>query len=182
VRDELDLPILYITHDPDEALLVGEVVVVLDAGRVVASGPPRDVLWSRSVLPLSEALGIENVFDGRVAEAATEPQVVLPSGLRLHLPFPAAAGETVRIGLRAEDVVLSAEPPGRISARNVFPARVVACDDHDADVYVRLEVPADAAGEELVAKITPSAEAHLELAPGREVYAIVKAQALRRLG
>ncbi|MBW2317022.1 MAG: ATP-binding cassette domain-containing protein, partial [Deltaproteobacteria bacterium] len=56
VRDELDLPILYITHDPDEALLVGEVVVVLDKGRVVAQGPPRDVLWSRSVLPLSEAL------------------------------------------------------------------------------------------------------------------------------
>ncbi|MDH3521292.1 MAG: ATP-binding cassette domain-containing protein, partial [Myxococcales bacterium] len=58
VRDALDLPILYITHDPDEALLVGEVVVVLDGGRVVATGDPAEVLWSRAVLPLSESLGL----------------------------------------------------------------------------------------------------------------------------
>ena len=53
VRDALDLPILYITHDPDEAMLLGERVIVLDAGRVVATGPPEQVLWSRAVLPLS---------------------------------------------------------------------------------------------------------------------------------
>ena len=70
VRDELGLPILYVTHDPDEAQLLGEVIVVLDAGRVVASGPPREVLWSRSVLPLSEALGLENVLDARVTDAS----------------------------------------------------------------------------------------------------------------
>jgi molybdate transport system ATP-binding protein len=182
VRDELDLPILYITHDPDEALLVGEVVVVLDGGRVVAQGPPRDVLWSRSVLPLSEALGIENVFEGRIAASAGEPQVVMPSGFRLQLPFRATAGEAVRIGLRSEDVVLSADPPGRISARNVFAARVAACDVHDGDVFVRLALGDASGGESLVAKVTPAAAANLELAPGREVYAIIKAQALRRVG
>ena len=83
----------------------------------------------------------------------------------------------IRIGLRAEDVVLAADRPGRISARNVLESRVVACNDRDGDVYVTLD-----AGEKLVAKVTTAAAAQLALAPGSTVYAIVKAQALRRLG
>jgi molybdate transport system ATP-binding protein len=182
VRDELELPILYITHDPDEAMLIGEVVVVIDAGRVVASGPPRDVLWSRAVLPLSEALGIENVFEGRVADAGVPAAMVTPAGLRLALPFGAPEGECLRVGLRAEDIVLAADPPGKVSARNVFAVRVVALDERGGEVLVRTRAGEGDAGEEVVAKVTPSAADHLELAPGMRVYAIVKAYALRRLG
>ena len=47
VRDEMDWPILYITHDPDEAMLIGDRVAVMNGGRLVAHGPPREVLWSR---------------------------------------------------------------------------------------------------------------------------------------
>jgi len=177
VRDELDLPILYITHDPDEAMLIGETVIVLDEGRVVATGAPREVLWSRAVLPLSEALGIENVFEGTVGVESGLPTFTTVAGLRLALPASLEAPALVRIGLRAEDVLLSSDPPGRVSARNVLATRVVACDDRDGDVYVTLD-----AGEKLVAKITTAAAAQLEIAPGSEVFAIVKAQALRRLG
>jgi len=177
VSDELDLPILYITHDPDEAQLIGQIVVVLDAGRVVATGTPRDVLWSRAVLPLSEALGLENVFEGNIQREDGSPTFVTTAGLRLVLPVSLDGDARVRIGLRAEDVVLAADRPGRISARNVLESRVVACNDRDGDVYVTLDV-----GEKLVAKVTAAAAAQLALAPGSTVYAIVKAQALRRLG
>jgi molybdate transport system ATP-binding protein len=177
VRDQLDLPILYITHDPDEAQLIGEIVVVLDGGRVAATGAPRDVLWSRAVLPLSEALGIENVFEGGVQREHGSPSFVSNAGLRLVLPASLDGDARVRIGLRAEDVVLAADRPGKISARNVLESRVVACDDRDGDVYVTLDV-----GEKLVAKVTTAAAAQLALAPGSTIYAIVKAQALRRLG
>jgi len=177
VRDELDLPILYITHDPDEALLVGEIVVVLDAGRVVATGPPREVLWSRAVLPLSEALGLENVFEGSVCREGDVQAFTTASGFRLELPVSLEATAGIRIGLRAEDIVLSSDRPGRISARNVLETRVIACDDRDGNVFVTLD-----AGEPLVAKLTRSAVEQLAIAPGSRVFAIVKAQALRRLG
>jgi len=72
VRDELGLPIVYITHDPDEALLLRGTVAVLDGGQVVASGPAAEVLWSRAVLPLSDALGLENVLDAIVNERSDE--------------------------------------------------------------------------------------------------------------
>jgi len=177
VRDQLELPILYITHDPDEAQLIGEIVVVLDAGRVVATGPPRDVLWSLAVLPLSESLGLENVFEGGIRREHGSPTFITNAGMRLVLPVSLDGDARIRIGLRAEDVVLAADRPGKISARNVLESRVVACEDREGDVYVTLD-----AGDRLIAKITTAAAAQLALAPGSTVYAIVKAQALRRLG
>ena len=180
VRDELDLPILYITHDPDEALLVGERVVVIDAGREVASGPPRDVLWSRAVLPLSQALGIENVFAGRiVAGEAGQATLETWRGLRLVLPVGLAEGQRVSVGLRAEDVLLATDPPGRVSARNVLESVVATCESDAADAFVHLDV--GPGPERLVAKITPAAARKLSLQAGARVHALIKAQAIRRL-
>jgi len=180
VREELDVPIVAITHDPDEALLLGERVIVLNAGTVVAAGPPREVLWSRAVLPLSAALGLENVFEGRIRGGSGDETVLETArGLRLSLPVRLAPGEEACIGLRAEDVLLAADPPGRISARNVWEARVTDCALSGEDAFVTLESPAG--GERLVAKLTPAAAAMLELRPGASVYAVVKAQALRRI-
>ena len=78
--DRLGIPILLVTHDPLEAQVAGEIAVVLEKGRVVATGRPREVLWSRAVLPLSEALGIENVIDARVVEAGAHECSVETSG------------------------------------------------------------------------------------------------------
>ena len=181
VRDELDLPILYITHDPDEALLVGERAIVLDAGHIVAQGAPREVLWSRAVLPLSEALGLENVLEARVVAgegSAGELRVHTRGGLALSLPAPGRipADTELRLGLRAQDVLVAADPPGRISARNVVPAVVRRCEDSGDGVLVHVD-----AGEPLVAKLTAGAARELGLAPGVRVHLVIKAQALRRL-
>jgi len=179
VRDELDLPILYITHDPDEAILVGELAIVLDGGRVVATGPPREVLWSRAVLPLSEALGLENVLEARVRSVADgAARVETPGGLVLSLPTPAALapGSALRLGLRAQDILIAVDPPGRISARNVIPAVVRSCEAVGDGVLVHVD-----AGEKLVAKVTAGAARELGLAAGTNVHLVIKAQALRRL-
>jgi molybdate transport system ATP-binding protein len=177
VRDELDIPILWITHDPDEAQVAGETVLVLESGRVIASGPPREVLWSRAVLPLSQALGLQNVFDARVVETgAHECRVETAGGLPLLLPVALPLGERARLSLRADDVLLAAGPPALLSARNVFPARVARIEVSDGDALVTLE-----AGERLVAKLTAGAVERLALREGSRVHAVIKAQALRRI-
>ncbi len=177
VRDELEIPLVWITHDPDEAQLAGDRVIVIEHGRVVASGPPREVLWSRAVLPLSEALGLENVIDARVASTgAHECSVETARGLRLVLPISLPVGERVCLGLRAHDVLVSADPPGRVSARNVLPARVTNVEIEGGDARVTLD-----AGEPLVAKLTAGAIERLALRPGSQVYALIKSQTLRRI-
>jgi molybdate transport system ATP-binding protein len=179
VRDELDLPILYITHDPDEAILVGDRAIVLDGGRVVATGAPREVLWSRAVLPLSEALGLENVLEVRAERAEDgELRAITRGGLTLALPAPAALAEgaSFRLGLRAQDILIAVDPPGRISARNVIAAVVRRCEPVADGVLVHVD-----AREPLVAKLTAGAARELGLAAGASVHLVIKAQALRRL-
>lgn len=177
IREELDLPMLVITHDADEAMLLGEHVVVMDAGRIVAEGSPEETLWSLAVLPLSEALGLENVLEGRVLECGDgEAAVQTRQGLLLHVSGTLPAGCEIRLGLRAQDVLLATSAPERISARNVFRARVASCDARDGAVFVHLD-----AGDALVAKLTPRAVASLALQRGAEVFVVVKAQAFRRL-
>jgi molybdate transport system ATP-binding protein len=177
MRDELEIPILWITHDPDEAQVAGEIAVVIEKGRCVATGPPREVLWSRAVLPLSEALGIENVIDARVVQVgAHECSVETPRGMRLVLPVALPVGERVSLGLRGHDLLLSADPPGRVSARNLLAARVEQIDVVEGDASVTLD-----AGEKLVAKLTAGAVERLGLRPGSHVHVLIKAQALRRI-
>jgi molybdate transport system ATP-binding protein len=179
VRDELGLPMLYITHDPDEAMLLGERVAVLEAGRLVAHGPPRDVLWSRAVLHLSEALGLENVLEARTLDtddAASGGLVESAAGLRLAVPWRLPPDSPVCVGIRAEDLMLALHEPRDISARNVLAARVVSCERRDGDYLVHLD-----AGERWVAKLTSGAVEKLGLREGLQVFVIIKAHALRRL-
>ena len=175
VRDELDLPMLYITHDPDEAMLLGEIALVLDRGRLVATGPPREVLWTHDVRPLSEALGLENVLDGRACEDGRAIRTAL--GLELRVPWQLELGSTARVGLRAEDVLLALDKPGRISARNVVPGVVRSCETRGDSVWVEVE-----AGDRVIAKLTADAARKLDLREHQRVFLVFKAQALRRLG
>jgi len=185
IRDEFGLPILYITHDPDEAMLIGGTVAVLDGGRVVASGEAREVLWSRAVLPLSEALGLENVIIARGTQLkagggdetdAGRRHVETAGGLRLVTPWPVEAGAVVRLGIPADDILIAVNEPQRISAQNVIAARVTRCSAGEGGVFVHVD-----AGEPLVAKLTERAVRELGIEMGMPVFVVLKAQALRRL-
>ena len=176
VRDEMNLPIIYITHDADEAMLIGERVAVLDQGRLVDSGPPQEVLWSRAVLPLSETLGMENVLEVTAVGSDEGNVVETATGLRLIVPFPLEPGMRLSVGCPADQIMLATEEPRGISARNILRARVIGCDEALAHTLVHLD-----AGEPLCAKLTPGAVRRLGLSPGREVFAILKANALGRV-
>lgn len=176
IRDELDLPLVHITHDPDEAILLADELAILDGGRLVAQGEARETLWSRSVLPLSTRLGVENLLEaqGTPNEASA---VRTRAGVELHTPWPVADGERLRLALRAEDIVIGLDRPGRLSARNVLPGEVLRIDENGDDRLVQVQV----GGDRLAAKLTASAVRDLELEAGSAVYLIIKSQALRRL-
>ncbi len=176
IRDELELPMLYITHDPDEAMLLGERVAVIDGGRILASGDPREVLWSQAVLPLAQSLGVENVFEARASGAHA---VRTAGGLELSIPWRVEAGTVLSLGIPAQDVLVAIGATGRVSAQNTLPCRVRRCEVRGEDCFVHLETRRGA--EPLVAWLTPAAADALNLEAGSEVQAIVKAQSIRRL-
>jgi len=178
IRDELDLPLVYITHDPDEAILLGDEIAVLDEGRLIAQGAPRETLWSRAVHSLTTHLGVENIFEvDCVASGGISTRVRTRAGLELETPWALSGGEKLSLGIRAEDILVSLDRPSRISARNLCPGHVVRIDAQSD----RLLVHVDVGGDRLIAKLTEGAVRDLSLAPGSDVYLIIKSQALRRV-
>ena len=66
------IPILYVTHDREEAFALGERMIVVERGRIVAQGLPQDVLHRPELESVAQLAGFENVFDGVVVERHVE--------------------------------------------------------------------------------------------------------------
>jgi molybdate transport system ATP-binding protein len=185
VRDDWKIPMLYVTHNPGEAVAVAGHMLLLRDGRVESSGAPLDLLASPA-LGRGEALGFENLFAGRVAahdEAGGVTLVEVAGGLQVAAPHQAdrALGSVVTLAIRAEDVLLAVEPPRGLSARNVYEGRVAWISRTGSDVTLRC-VPLHALGaSEWIVRVTPAAVASLGLATSTPVFLAVKSHSIRLL-
>jgi molybdate transport system ATP-binding protein len=178
LHDQLDIPVLYVSHSPDEVARLADHLVLLDAGRVVASGPLAETL-ARVDLPPAFADDAGVVVAATVAghEDADHLTRLEFSGGTLYVTRKAVPlGQAVRCRLHARDISLSLAEPGESSILNRLQARIEAIGDCDnpAHVLVRL----DAAGTPLLARVTRRSCRQLGLAPGLPVWAQVKAVAL----
>jgi molybdate transport system ATP-binding protein len=186
VREEFEIPTLYVSHDATEIQMLAREVLVLEAGRVAAQGAPASVLASAGVLPLSRADGFENVLRGRVVEARPAVAVAaLANGARLSFAAAGlAVGQEVSIGVRAEDLILSLREPAGLSARNALAAvirevRPGGVEESEAPAVVATLEPGG--GPPLVVLLTDEAIRELGLEVGLPVYLLCKAQACRLL-
>ncbi|MCA8921427.1 MAG: molybdenum ABC transporter ATP-binding protein [Planctomycetes bacterium] len=181
VQRRLALPVVYVTHSPDEVARLADHVVWLDQGRARAAGPTPELLGR---LELGVTLGGDAVsaLAATVREHDPDyPQTVLdcPWGPLRVARLDRAPGEVVRVRLRASDVSVDLDPPGRSSISNVLEVRVLGMSPlQDGEVLVRLGGPPAASEEALLARITTRSRDLLELAEGAQVYARVKAVSL----
>lgn len=174
LRDELRLPMLYVSHAMAEVARLANTVVILDAGRVSAAGPTADILSNPASAP---ALGLREAGAILTARLAAQEQDGL-SRLESHagalwLPrIDAPLGTTVRIRILAQDVMLATTRPTGISALNILPATVLDIRQGDGPgTLIRL----DMGGTAILARITRRSANLLSLAPGRPVFAVLKA-------
>ncbi len=169
-----NIPALYVTHSRDEVFALGERVLVLESGRIVAHGAPEDVLEAPRQESVARLAGFENLFDATVV-ALHEAQGTMTcrlDGASATLEAPLArvsTGARVRLAVRAGDILLAAAEPRLLSARNVLHGTVKRLSQ--ADVTVTAEVDC---GSVFQVKLTPGARDSLALAPGREVWLILK--------
>jgi len=173
------IPILYVTHSHREVFALGERVVVLDHGRIIATGVPHEVLNVPEQEGLAQIAGFENVFDAIVSErrpaAGTMHCTLTGSGTELEVPLSKGeAGAPVRVAVRAGDILLATEPPRGLSARNIVPGRIVALAREGPTIIARVD-----AGAPFVVHVTPSAVDSLGLAAGRPVWLIIKTYSCR---
>lgn len=157
-------PCLLVTHDPLEALVLADRLLVLEDGRIVQEGTPAQVARRPATEYVARLVGL-NLYAGRVNGAAVE----LTAGGSFVVPDHGQHGD-VLVAVRPSAVVVSSQPPGASSARNTWPARVAGLTLL-AD-RVRLDV--EGCPPALV-DVTPAAVADLSLGPGSQVWLAVKA-------
>ena len=178
LHDELEIPLIYVSHAPDEVARLADHLVVLEQGRVLASGPLSETL-ARLDLPirLGEDAGV--VLQGEIAELDAAwhlARVAFAGGSLWVRDSSIAVGKQVRVRILARDISIALDTHPDSSILNVLPASVeqLADDTHPALALVRL----NAGGVALVARITRRSAAKLDLRPGLKVWAQIKAVAL----
>jgi molybdate transport system ATP-binding protein len=183
VRDEWQVPILYVTHNAGEALALASHLLLLREGRLEAQGAPLDLLATAG-FRREAATGLENLRRGRVAahdEAGGVTRLALHDGGMLAAPLARErpAGSEATVSVRAEDVLVVTAPPVGLSARNVYECRIAAVLPTGDDVTLRC-APAGGGADWLV-RVTPSAVSALGLAPGRGAWLAIKSHSVRLL-
>jgi molybdate transport system ATP-binding protein len=175
---ELDMPVIYVSHAPDEVARLADHIVVMDAGRAVAAGPLSETL-ARLDLPIQLGEDVGVVLDAVVAERDATwhlTRVEFTGGSLWVRDGGHALGQAVRVRILARDVSIAVQPVTGISIQNCLRATVeaMAGDHHPALAMLRLK----AGTSPLLARLTQRAAAELGLVPGMAVWAQIKAVAL----
>jgi molybdate transport system ATP-binding protein len=177
------IPILYVTHSREEVLALGERVIVLDHGRIVAQGTPHEVLRAPLQETVAQLAGFENIFDAtvyllhedrgtmtckltasRISGGKENSPVLLETPL-----IRAEAGSHLRVGIRAGDILLAIVKPAGLSARNVLAGRIISLQRRDMMISARVNC-----GVEMEVYLTLAARDALQLKTGCEVWLVIK--------
>ena len=177
---ELDIPLLYVSHSPDEVARLADHLVLLENGTLRASGPLQTLL-PRLDLPMAHSDDARSVLHGQVSACDDHYQLLeltlAGSVLKLRVPHAALPlGQQVRVAVQARDVSLALEKPQHSSVLNQLPARIEAIEpgNHPAQTLVRLALGDNA----LLARVTRYSADQLQLQPGLNVWVQIKAVAL----
>jgi molybdate transport system ATP-binding protein len=157
-------PCLLVTHDPLEALVLADTLLVLEGGRIAQEGTPADVARRPGTEYVAKLVGL-NLYPGHADGSA----VALTAGGTFTVPDHRQHGD-VFVAVRPSSIVVSTRQPAALSARNAWPARITGLTLLSDRVRLDLHGQPPA-----LVDVTPAAVAELSLDPGRQVWLTVKA-------
>jgi len=178
LRSRLQIPVIYVTHSPDEMARLGEHLLLMENGHIRAQGKLNDLLTQLD-LPLAHQLDASAVISVTVADHDDEyhlSHVTVPGGKLTVARTALTVGSRSRVRILARDVSIALEPSHRSSISNCLPCRIIdiSPDRDPAQMLVRL----DCGGEVILSRITRRSRDLLQLQPDQQVYAQIKAVAL----
>ena len=177
------IPILFVTHNGEEVFALGDEVIILDAGKIVAQGQPHQVMRAPRLETVAHLSGFENIFDATVValheDRGTMTCQLGKDAVELETPLVRAEiGSRLRVGVRAGDLLLATEKPRGLSARNVLPGTIQRLEQRD----VIISAMVDCGGAEFEVHLTLAARDALQLGPGKSVWVVVKTHSCHLMG
>jgi molybdate transport system ATP-binding protein len=174
----LAVPVVWVTHSRAEVLQVADQVYVLQAGKVVANGPVAKMAAALAVVPPEPGEDLAALVEAHVVrhdDGDALTYLEFAGGTFVVPRLAVEVGGRHRLLVHARDVSVALQPPTGSSILNVYPARVEAIDQgEDGQPLLRLAVGTTL----LLARVTRRSLRELDLAPGKAVFAQVKAVAL----
>lgn len=179
LRDQLSIPMVYVSHQFEEVLQLATHVVLMEAGRVVAQGTLSEVSLCPELRAIVGPDSVGSVLDGVVSR--TDPARAMAdlqlgnSTLQITLR-DVAVGSPVRVQLLARDIILATEKPHGLSVRNTLQGVISEMSpDEDGAVLVKVDI----GGATVLARVTSDAASALNLGHGTPVWVLVKAVSTR---
>jgi molybdate transport system ATP-binding protein len=168
------IPVLYVTHSREEVFALGEHVVLLEQGRIVAQGTPHQVMSAPRQETVAQLVGFENIYNAEVVglheDRGTMTCRLADSMVELETPLVRAEmNSRMRVGIQAGDVLLATAPPAGLSARNVIPGKIESLAQRDVVVVAKVDC-----GVEVDVHLTLAARDSLHLQPGCAVWLVIK--------
>lgn len=179
LRDEVGLPIVYVSHSSDEIVRLADTLVLLSNGAVAAVGQLEDLMSRLDLRPLTGRYEAGAVIPVTVARTRPETQLTeldFPGGTLLVPATDLPPGHAFRVRIRARDVALSLTPPDGISMLNILHGTVTEIGDEKGplvDVLVDIGCP-------IWARISRHALRSLNIETGKQIYALIKAVSFDR--
>ncbi len=180
LRDDLAIPIVYVSHSVAEITRLADTVVLLSEGKSLAVGDVESVMGRMELRPHTGRYEAGAVIETSVLSHDLEYGLTTLGfeGGRLVVPnVEALTGERVRVRIRARDVSLALERPAAVSIQNVLEGTLTAISREEGAI---VDVSMTVGNTPLVARITRRSVVGLDLRPGQHVYALIKAVSLDR--
>jgi len=179
LRDQLAIPMVYVTHDFTEVLRLATHIVLMEAGSVTAQGTVGEMSLNprlRSIIGPDEVGAIIDGIVLGVDSSSNLTRVRVGQGELNVQARGLAVGTALRVQLLARDIIVSTRIPQHLSVRNSLAGMVTSIhgDDDDSDL-----ITIDIGAEEIMARVTKAATRDLSLRPGMEAWALVKSVSLR---
>ena len=168
------IPILYVTHSREEVFALGERMLAIEDGKIVAQGTPHEVLSAPRRETVAQLAGFENIFYVTVV-ATNEARGTMTckleeSSVELETPLVRAeVGAKLKVGIGAGDILLATVQPAGLSARNLIPGKIASLVQRDVIVEAKVNC-----GVEMVAHLTLAARDSLQLHEGNSVWLVIK--------
>jgi molybdate transport system ATP-binding protein len=179
LRDQLAVPMVYVSHNFDEVLRLATYVVLMESGKTIAQGGVGEMSLNRGLRSIIGADAVGAIVDGTVLgmdPSSGLMRVKLGHGELRVEAANVAVGAKLRVQLLARDLIVATQQPQHLSVRNILTGVIttVTSDDADSDL-----VAIDIGGTTIMARVTKAATRELALEPGLPAWALVKAVSLR---
>jgi molybdate transport system ATP-binding protein len=179
LRDQLAIPMVYVSHDFDEVLRLATYVVLMQSGKTIAQGGVGEMSLNPHLRSIIGTDAVGAIVDGTVLGTDLSSglmRVRVGNGELKVQAANIATGAKLRVQLLARDLIIATQVPQHLSVRNILSGVVTAVisDDVESDL-----VAMDIGGTVIMARVTKDATRELALEPGLPAWALVKSVSLR---